>query len=220
MDQLDDATSQEQMIREQVIRRGIRQPRLIKAMRDIPRERFFPADDRHHAYADGAATIGHGQTISQPYIVALMTEHLDVQPHHRVLEIGTGSGYQTAILARLAAQVCTIERIKPLLDEAWERLMELNIRNVRFRHGDGTYGWPEAAPFDRILIAAGAPGLPARLLETQLAEGGVAVLPVGPEDEQTLMRITRHGNELHTADICPCRFVKLIGNEGWQEDEQ
>jgi protein-L-isoaspartate(D-aspartate) O-methyltransferase len=206
---------QERMIQEQVIERGITQPRLIEALRAIPRDLFFPDEHRDEAFADRAAPIGHGQTISQPYMVALMTERLNLAPEHRVLEIGTGSGYQTAILAKLAGEVYSIERIKPLLDEAFERLMGLNLRNVHLRLGDGTAGWPQAAPFDRILIAAGAPRLPQKLLLSQLAEGGRAVLPVGPEDEQMLVWVDRTGEALKSHDIVPCRFVKLIGQEGW-----
>jgi protein-L-isoaspartate(D-aspartate) O-methyltransferase len=151
-------------------------------------------------------------------MVALMTQRLDLGPEHRVLEIGTGSGYQTAILAKLCLEVFSIERVKPLLDEAFERLGELGIRNVHFRHGDGTMGWPETAPFDRILIAAGAPALPEKLLRAQLVDGGIAVLPVGPEEEQMLVAVHRDGEKLLTTDVCPCRFVKLIGHEGWESE--
>jgi protein-L-isoaspartate(D-aspartate) O-methyltransferase len=186
----------------------------------VPREKFFPDDSRQAAYADRAAPIGHGQMISQPYMVALMTHRLDVQPKHKVLELGTGSGYQTAVLAQLAGAVYTIERVKPLLDEAFERVLSLGLRNVHFRHGDGTVGWPQAGPFDRILITAGAPELPKSLLLTNLADGGLAVLPVGPHDEQMLVEVRRRGNELQSTDVCPCRFVKLVGREGWKEEER
>ena len=216
MHDVKDVSGQEQMIQQQIIERGIKDPRVIAAMRAVPRDKFFPDEVRDEAFADRAAPIGHGQTISQPYMVALMSQRLDVQPAHRVLEIGTGSGYQAAVLAHLAGEVYTIERVKPLLDQAWERLMELNLRNVRFRHGDGTLGWPEAAPFDRILITAGAPELPRELLLEQLKDGGLAVMPVGPHDEQMLVGAIRRGTELDVADICPCRFVKLIGQRGWQ----
>src|SRR5205814_9666210 len=142
----------------------------------------------------------------------------DVQPEHKVLEIGTGSGYQTAVLARLAAQVFSVERVKPLLDAAFERLMDLGLRNIHYRYGDGTLGWPEASPFDRMLIAAGAPEIPRRLLLDQLTDGGTAVLPYGPEDEQVLVAATRRGaDELEVTELCACRFVKLIGKEGWTE---
>ena len=205
------------MIQQQVIERGIRDERVIAALRAIPRERFFREDDRDQAYAGRAAPIGHQQTISEPYIVALMTHRLDVHSNHKVLELGTGSGYQTAILAKLAGQVYSIERIKPLLDEAFERVLDLGLRNVHFRHGDGTLGWPEQAPFDRIIITAGAPELPKALLREQLKDGGLAVLPAGPDDDQMLMEVRREGAELKITDICPCRFVKLIGKEGWAE---
>lgn len=218
MNEVDELTPQEQMIQQQIIDRGIRDARVIEALRAVPRDRFFPEESRTEAFADRAAPIGHGQTISQPYMVALMTQRLDVQKTHRVLEIGTGSGYQAAVLAHLAGEVYTIERVKPLLDQAWERLMDLNLRNVHFRHGDGTLGWPEAAPFDRILITAGAPKLPKELLLEQLKDGGLAVMPVGPQDDQMLIGAIRRGSELDVADICPCRFVKLIGQRGWEQE--
>ncbi|HEX8912176.1 MAG TPA: protein-L-isoaspartate(D-aspartate) O-methyltransferase [Humisphaera sp.] len=209
---------QEKMIQKQVVDRGIRDERVLAALRAVPREAFFPPQADENPFADGPAPIGHGQTISQPYMVALMTEALRVEPTSRVLEVGTGSGYQTAILAKLAAEVWSVERIKPLLDAAFHRLMAMGVRNVHFRFGDGTRGWPDAAPFDRILVAAGAPEMPRQLLLSQLAEGGIAVLPVGPHDSQMLVRVTRRGDELETEDLCPCRFVKLIGDEGWAEE--
>ena len=192
------------MIRRQVIERGIRDERVLNALRSVPRDKFFAPESANEAFADRAAPIGHGQTISQPYMVALMTERLDVQPSHKVLEVGTGSGYQTAILAKLAGDVYSIERVKPLLDEAWNRLMDMNIRNAHFRHGDGTLGWPEAAPFDRILVAAGAPEMPQKLMIEQLVDGGMAVIPVGPFDEQMLKVVRREGRELKVTDVCPC----------------
>lgn len=217
MNQLQQTTPQEQMIRQQVIDRGIEDARVISALRRTPRENFFPKEDRNAAYADKASPIGHGQTISQPYIVALMTSRLDVQPDHKVLEIGTGSGYQAAVLAHLAKDVYTVERVKPLLDAAFERVLDLGLRNVHFRHGDGTLGWPEEAPFDRIIITAGAPELPRQLLLSQLKDGSIAILPVGPIDKQQLLEVRRIGDELRLQEIVPCRFVKLIGAEGWKE---
>ena len=205
------------MIQQQVVERGITDERVIAAMRDIPRERFFRPDTKSEAYAGRATPIGHGQTISEPYIVALMTHRLDVRPEHKVLELGTGTGYQTAVLAKLAGQVYSVERVKPLLDQAFERILDLGYRNVHFRHGDGTIGWPDQAPFDRIMITAGAPEIPRELLLNQLKDGGLAVLPAGPEDDQMLLEVRRDGNELKTTDICPCRFVKLIGKQGWPE---
>jgi protein-L-isoaspartate(D-aspartate) O-methyltransferase len=139
-----------------------------------------------------------------------MTWRLDIQPTSRVLEVGTGSGYQTALLAKLAGDVYTIERVKPLLDAAWERLMSLSLRNIHFRFGDGTLGWPDAAPFDRILIAAAAKELPRPLLLNQLVDGGQAVLPVGDDQEQMLIHVQRIGSELKLTNLCPCRFVELV----------
>jgi protein-L-isoaspartate(D-aspartate) O-methyltransferase len=215
--QLTEQSPLERMIQQQVIDRGIRDERVIGALRSVPREKFFPPDVRDGAYADKSFPIGHGQTISQPYIVALMTQRLDLKPEHKVLELGTGSGYQTAILARLAGQIYSIERLKPLLDEAFERVLELGLRNVHFRYGDGTLGWPEEAPFDRVLITAGAPEVPRALLLGHLKDGGIAVLPTGPTDDQMLVEVRREGFDLKTTDICRCRFVKLIGQEGWTE---
>lgn len=205
------------MIQQQVIERGIRDERVIAAMRAVPREKFFRDDARDEAYAGRAAPIGHGQTISEPYIVALMTHRLDVHPNHKVLELGTGTGYQTAVLGKLAGQVYSVERVKPLLDEAFERVMELGLRNTHFRHGDGTLGWSEQAPFDRIIITAAGPQVPRQLLLNQLKDGGVAILPAGPDDDQMLLEIRRDGNDLKSTDICPCRFVKLVGKEGWAQ---
>jgi protein-L-isoaspartate(D-aspartate) O-methyltransferase len=219
MNQVEELTPLEKMLRHQIIDRGIRDPRVLEAMRMVPREAFFPKDLRDKAYSDDAAPIGHGQTISQPYIVALMSQRLDIHPNHRVLEIGTGSGYQTAILSKLAKEVYTIERVKPLLDTAFEHLMALGVKNVHFRHGDGTLGWPEAAPFDRILVAAGAPSLPDKMLRAQLADGGLALLPIGEMNNQMLVEVQRYGDRLETVDVCPVRFVKLIGEEGWTDEQ-
>jgi protein-L-isoaspartate(D-aspartate) O-methyltransferase len=207
----------ERMIQQQVVERGIRDQRVLDALRAVPRELFFPEESRKAAFADRAAPIGHGQTISQPYMVALMTQRLDLRPEYRVLEIGTGSGYQTAVLCHLAGEVYSVERVKPLLDVAFERVLGLGLRNVHFKHGDGTLGWREAAPFDRVLVTAGAPEMPRQLLLGQLADGGVAVLPVGPQDDQMLVEVRRQGNELKVTEVCPCRFVKLIGQEGWEK---
>ncbi|MGB7158074.1 MAG: protein-L-isoaspartate(D-aspartate) O-methyltransferase [Tepidisphaeraceae bacterium] len=220
MNDVKETSQQEEMIRRQVMERGIQDERVLGALRAVPRDKFFSPDIANEAFADRAAPIGHGQTISQPYMVALMTERLDLRPEHKILEIGTGSGYQTAILAKLAGEVYSIERVKPLLDEAWNRLMDMNVRNAHFRHGDGTLGWPDAAPFDRMLIAAGAPSLPRELLLSQLKDGGLAVLPIGPADEQMLVTVRRHAQKLETTEVCPCRFVKLVGREGWDQGDE
>ncbi len=217
MNDLQVESATEQMIREQLLERGIRDADVIDAMRHVARDRFVPPQQRENAHLGRPLAIGHGQTISEPYIVALMTAALKIDPSHRVLELGTGSGYQTAVLSRLAKDVFTMERVKPLLDQAFDRLFEAGCRNVRFRHGDGTLGWPEEAPFDRIIITAAAPQVPKRLFMNQLNDGGMAILPVGPGQQQALVRVTRIGNKLEQDELCLCRFVPLIGEEGWPE---
>lgn len=204
------------MIDEQIVARGVHDARTLDALAAVPREAFVPADLRKRAFDDAALPIGHGQTISQPYIVALMTAALNVCPTDRVLEIGTGSGYQTAVLAKLAAEVCSVERVKPLLDEAFERLAALGLRNVRLRHADGSVGWPERGPFDRILVAAAAPDVPHQLTD-QLIEGGVVVIPTGNRDQQKLLTLTKRKGVLVPQVLCDCRFVPLVGQAGWAE---
>ena len=211
-------SAKDRMIQQHLLARGIVDQRVLQAMRTVPREKFVPQESQDDAYADGAMSIGHGQTISQPYIVALMTEKLEPAPGLRVLEVGTGCGYQTAILAALGMEVYTVERVKPLLDATFERLEALGVKQVRYRFGDGTKGWPEHAPFDRILIAAGAPELPRNLLLEQLVDGGMAVLPAGPMEAQALMQVRRQGQELITTVLCGVRFVKLIGEGAWEEE--
>lgn len=206
----------EEMIATQLAGRGIRSAAVLDAFRDVPRERFLPQRLWGEAYADRALPLDCGQTISQPYIVALMTEALLLTPQARVLEIGTGSGYQTAILAHLAAQVYTIEWHLKLMSEAAERLHALGLGNVTFRCGDGSRGWPEQAPFDGILVTAGAPDVPGPLCE-QLADGAHLVIPVGPAQDQVLVRVRRRGSEFERRELIRCRFVKLVGQEGWRE---
>jgi protein-L-isoaspartate(D-aspartate) O-methyltransferase len=210
----DPIDAREKMVDTQIVARGIRDSRVIEAMRWLPRERFFPGEIRDHAYDDAAAAVGCGQTISQPYIVALMTQALEVRPDHKVLEIGTGTGYQAAVLGRLAGHVYTVERIKPLLDEAFERLLSLHVRNVHFRFGDGSLGWPKDAPYDRILLTAASPDVGAKLLE-QLNDGGICVAPIGPRDEQRLTKITRQGRHFRRQDLGAVKFVPMIGEGGW-----
>lgn len=204
------------MIAEQLVARGIRDPRVLEAMAAVSREAFVPPHLTERAYDDRALPSEAGQTISQPYIVAYMTECLGVAPGHRVLEIGTGTGYQTAILARLAAEVFTVERLEALSHHAMMRLTELDAWNVRMRVGDGTLGWPEAAPFDRILVTAAAPAIVSPLLE-QLALGGRMVLPVGPEDRQYLVAIDKWPNRYVETPLLPVVFVPLVGEAGFAE---
>lgn len=200
----------ERMIRQQIVERGLTAPRLLDALRATPRELFVPDRAADEAYADRALELGHGQTVSQPYIVALMTDRLDVHATHRVLEVGTGSGYQTAVLARLAGEVFSVERVKPLLDDAFERLAGLGLRNVHLRFGDGYAGWPEHGPFDRVMITAAPAAFPDELLRTQLKDGGVAVLPVGEGMQQTLERVERRGGDLVRRAVCGVRFVPML----------
>ncbi len=205
------------MVEEQLRARGIRDERVLGVMADLPRERFVPASMRVQAYEDGALGVGEGQTISQPYIVALMTAELAVKPDDRVLEVGTGTGYQTAVLARLARRVYTIERLSGLARAAASTLKSLGIVNVETRVGDGSLGWPEESPFDRIIVTAGAPTVPQTLLG-QLADGGVLVAPVGEHAAQRLVRVRRRGRTFHETPGLGCRFVKLIGGEGWPDE--
>jgi protein-L-isoaspartate(D-aspartate) O-methyltransferase len=204
----------ERMVEAQIAARGVRDPRVLAAMRSVPRHRFTQPPGHPEAYRDHPLTIGEGQTISQPYIVALMTEALALQGDERVLEIGTGSGYQTAVLAELAAEVYTVERLEPLAAQARERFKALGLGNIHTRVGDGTQGWPEQAPYDAILVTAASPGMPRSLTE-QLVDGGRMVIPVGGQDFQTLNRVTRKGDAFDEEPICSVRFVKLIGQEGW-----
>ncbi|HKQ47716.1 MAG TPA: protein-L-isoaspartate(D-aspartate) O-methyltransferase [Phycisphaerae bacterium] len=212
----DFAAARRAMVEQQLAARGIADPRVLAVMGAVPREAFIPADLAGSAYEDRALPIDAAQTISQPYIVALMSESLQVEPHHRVLEIGTGTGYQTAVLARLAAQVYSIERIESLSAAAQRVLARLGVANVSFRVGDGTLGWPEAAPFDRIMVTAAAPKLVDPLV-AQLAEGGRMVIPLGEDAAQQLVTIERAGVTTIERPLIPVRFVRLIGASGHPE---
>ncbi|MFP4140854.1 MAG: protein-L-isoaspartate(D-aspartate) O-methyltransferase [Planctomycetota bacterium] len=209
------ASYREQMVLHQLVQRGIEDQRVLDAFRVVPREAFMGDVSPREAYADAPRPIGHGQTISQPYIVAVMLEALGVQPTDRVLDIGLGSGYQTALLAKLAEHVYAIERIETLTKRADGILRELEIDNVTTRTGDGTLGWPEHAPFDRIISGAGGPKIPEPWVD-QLAEGGRLICPVGPEHTQHLMIGEKRDGILHETTGCGVRFVRLIGEEGWQ----
>ena len=204
------------MLRRQLRGRGIRDPRVLAAMANTPREEFVRAGARHDAYADCALPIDCGQTISQPYMVALMSEALALSGGEKVLEIGTGSGYQTAILAELARVVITIERHAELSAAAGETLHRLGRENVILVVGDGTQGWPAEAPYDRILVTAAAGHVPEPLFE-QLADGGVLVIPLGGRDVQMLQAIRRVGSSRQTTNLTACRFVPLVGAEGEEE---
>jgi protein-L-isoaspartate(D-aspartate) O-methyltransferase len=206
------------MVDTQIRARGIKDVRLLKAMEKIPRHLFVEEAMMDQAYNDNPLPIGMRQTISQPYIVALMTEALALTGKEKVLEIGTGSGYQTAILAQLADRVCSIERIASLAGSARKTFDYLHIFNVALRVGDGTYGWKEEAPFDAILVTAGAPKVPPILVE-QLGVGGRLVIPVGSRSTQTLLKVTRLSENIEDVkkeDLGGCRFVDLIGEHGWE----
>ena len=209
----------EQMVETQIALRGIADPRVLEVMRQVPRHRFVPKHLLSAAYADCALPIGEGQTISQPYIVALMTEALELKGHERVLEVGTGSGYQAAILSKLAQEVYTIERHAVLAERAEKLLRELGCHNVHVRVGDGTAGWPEHAPFEAIIVTAAAPEVPQPLLD-QLADGGRLVAPVGPAGFQNLVCVRKKGKRTTTRHLVPVAFVPLIGKYGWPEKKQ
>ncbi|NWH08830.1 MAG: protein-L-isoaspartate(D-aspartate) O-methyltransferase [Alphaproteobacteria bacterium] len=193
-------------------RQGIRDARVLDALERVPREAFVPPTFREHAYANTALPIACGQTISQPFIVAYMTEALAVGERMRVLEIGTGSGYQTAVLAQLAQRVYTVERHRPLMDFAKAMFERLKLTNIVTRVGDGTKGWPEAAPFDRILVTAAAPEGPPQVLIDQLKVGGVMIVPVGMQSvDQTLLRLRKNDADVESETLMPVRFVPLVG---------
>lgn len=202
----------------QLVPRGIRDKAVLNAMRTVPRHLFVDESTRYRTYDDMALPIGEGQTISQPYMVAVMTELLGLTGKEKVLEIGTGSGYQAAVLAHLAKEVFTIERIASLAEKAEQRFRDLAYFNIHVKIGDGTLGWPEKAPFDGIIITAGSPKIPDPLKE-QVSENGIIVIPVGSRYSQQLLRIkkTKSGfeEEYHT----PCVFVPLIGEHGWKEKD-
>ncbi|MBC7965058.1 MAG: protein-L-isoaspartate(D-aspartate) O-methyltransferase [Fuerstia sp.] len=197
--------------------RGISDPRVLAAMGRVPREEFVPADERDEAYRDGPLPIGHGQTISQPYTVAMMCEALQLTGNENVLEVGTGSGYAACVLSHLARQVHTIERIPELARLAEACLQKLGIRNVRVHVGDGSLGLPEAAPFHAIVVTAGGPSVPVDFVN-QLVEGGRIVMPVGPMHDQTMCRYTRRDGTLVLEELGAFRFVPLIGAEAWPDD--
>ncbi|MBI4125066.1 MAG: protein-L-isoaspartate(D-aspartate) O-methyltransferase [Deltaproteobacteria bacterium] len=202
------------MITEQLMPGGVKDPRVLEAMGRIPRHRFVQKGLEDQAYLDRPLTIGQGQTISQPLIVGMMTQALALTGNEKVLEIGTGSGYQAAILAELAREVYTVERLSTLSIAARRVLYRLGYHNIEFKIGDGTLGWQEKAPFDAILVTAAGPKIPETLKE-QMAEGGRMILPVGSMESQELIFIKREGSQWKMRPLSECRFVKLVGEEGW-----
>jgi len=207
----------EWMVETQIIERGIKDKRVIEAMKKVPRHFFVPEEIIDEAYDDRALPIGHGQTISQPYIVALMTELLELKGNEKILEIGTGSGYQAVILAELAKEVHTIERVPALAEEAIKKFEKLGYKNVKVYIKDGTEGLIEEAPFDRIIITAATPDVPQPLIE-QLNEKGIIVAPVGERYSQHMLKAIKIGKELEKHYLIPVAFVPLIGKYGWKEE--
>ncbi|MBU2499615.1 MAG: protein-L-isoaspartate(D-aspartate) O-methyltransferase [Proteobacteria bacterium] len=208
--------ARERMVKNQLMPRGITDKRVLEAMSKIHRHLFVEEALTGEAYNDHPLPIGHKQTISQPYIVALMTQALGLTGTEKTLEIGTGSGYQTAILAELSETVYTVERIKPLLEKSKDLLTQLGYANIRIKAFDGTLGWEEFAPYDAIMVTAGAPKIPEPLPE-QLAEGGRLVIPIGNKYSQELIKITRVKDQYREENLGGCRFVNLIGVHGWKE---
>ena len=219
MTALDFETLRKEMVDRQIAARDVRDERVLEALRTVPREAFVPERLAEFAYDDTPLPIGEEQTISQPFVVALMAEALEIRPGDKVLEIGAGSGYAAAVLSRLAREVWTIERHPSLAREARERMERLGYRNVHVLHGDGTLGWPEHAPYDAIVVAAGGPEVPPALLD-QLALGGRLVIPIGPDlRTQNLVRVRRRADgTLVRENLGGVRFVPLIGAQGWPEE--
>ena len=207
----------EEMVKNQIQSRGITDPEVVQALQTVPRHLFVSEALRDQAYGDYPLPIGEQQTISQPYIVAEMTQALEVGKDDRVLEIGTGSGYQAAVLAEIVYRVYTIERIRPLYIQARKLLDKLHYHNIVMRCSDGTAGWQDESPFDAIIVTAGAPDVPEKLLD-QLAAGGRLVVPVGNQHSQDLIKITKDKSGIHKSNLGGCRFVKLIGAHGWKEN--
>jgi protein-L-isoaspartate(D-aspartate) O-methyltransferase len=209
--------ARERMVKNQLVPRGIMDQGVLRVMGEIQRHLFVEEALAGEAYNDHPLPIGHKQTISQPYIVALMTQTLELTGHEKTLEIGTGSGYQTAILAELSKTVYTIDRIRPLIEKSRELLEKLGYTNIRFKAFDGTLGWKEYAPYDAIMVTAGAPKIPQPLME-QLVDRGRMVIPIGNKYSQDLIKITKKKDTYREENLGECRFVDLIGVHGWKED--
>jgi protein-L-isoaspartate(D-aspartate) O-methyltransferase len=208
--------ARERMVKNQLVPRGIKDKGVLSAMGKVPRHSFIEEALFGEAYNDHPLPIGHKQTISQPYIVALMTEALELTGNEKTLEIGTGSGYQTAVLAELSEKVYTIERIRPLMEKARRTLAELGYSNILFKAFDGTLGWKEFEPYDAVMVTAGAPKIPQPLLD-QLAEGGRLIVPVGDKYSQELIKVQRVKDRFRETNMGGCRFVDLIGVHGWKD---
>jgi protein-L-isoaspartate(D-aspartate) O-methyltransferase len=206
------------MVEEQLRARDIVDRRVLEAMERVPRELFVPEELRMRAYEDAALPIGAGQTISQPYMVALICQEAAVRPGQRVLDVGTGSGYQAAVLSRLAEKVVSVERVGTLAERSRRILRQLGYANVHVHEAQDVLGWPDEAPYDGIVVAAAAPSVPTSLVD-QLSDGGRLVIPVGPPFDQNLVRVTKSSTGNQVSWLGPCRFVHLIGEEGWPNDE-
>lgn len=212
---IDPKRSRFKMVDEQIAARGVADKDVLDAMRKVPRHQFVQDALASRAYSDSALPIGEGQTISQPYIVAFMSELLQVESGHKVLEIGTGSGYQAAVLAEMGADVYSVERIRKLFISARKLLFDLRYFNIQLKLDDGTMGWPENAPYDRIIVTAGGPEIPQYLID-QLADPGILVIPVGSQKRvQRLMLVTKIDGKVETTDMGGCAFVDLVGKQGW-----
>ena len=207
----------QQMVETQLSNRGIKDKRIINAFLKIPRHLFAGEPNIKQAYEDNPLPIGYNQTISQPYMVAFMLEQLDLHSNYKVLEIGTGSGYQTALLAELSNQVYTMDRLPELAQTAQKRLELLGYRSIHYQTGDGTLGWEEFAPFDRIIVSAGSPRIPNKLIEQLSADSGILLCPVGNEFSQDLIRVIKRADHVEQDKLGSCVFVKLVGSEGWPE---
>ncbi len=214
---MDFAKLRERMVEEQLKPRGINDPLVLQVFSEVERYRFVPEEFRASSYADYPINIGEGQTISQPFIVAIMTQALELNPQDKVLEIGAGSGYQTAILAELAKEIYSVERIESLAKNAEALLSELGYKNIKIKIGDGTLGWEEKAPFDKIIITAASPRIPLPLAQ-QLAENGKLILPLGDSFSQVLTLVEKKADQLLRQEICSCIFVPLVGKYGWKEN--
>lgn len=215
-DNIDWTTLRKEMVESQVRRRGIHDDRVLDAMLRIPREHFLPESIRHAAYEDKALPLTDQQTISQPYIVAYMTGELSLTQESKILEVGTGSGYQTAVLSALAGHVYSVERITAIHDQAVTNLSKLGIANITLMKADGSAGLPQFAPYDRIIVTAAAPSVPQALVD-QLCDRGVLLIPIGGHEEQTLVRVVKLGDQTRETKLLACRFVKLIGINAWPE---